>query len=319
MIVVGGENLIDFIESADGSFSANVGGGPFNIAKTLALQGQDTGYLTPISTDSMGTRLAATLTNTGVTLLAPRSKSASSLALVTLENGQPRYQFYREKTAERRVSLALLNRIIPKQARALQLGSLAITTGRDADIWAQIYVASKKRGIFTSLDPNIRPAFIKNRRKYMARLAWVMAHTDLLKMSDEDIGWLAPDTQPEAAAKALRDQHSIPLLVLTKGAEGAVAFYASGDMRAPASPAVPFMDAVGAGDTFMGTLLAQLSEQGLLAADNLAGATPETLETCLAAAGLAAAMNCETTGCNPPDRAALAVRQSPGRAAPRRP
>jgi len=306
MILVGGENLIDFIEGTDGLFTANVGGGPFNIAKALARQEEPVGYLTPISSDDMGDRLAGALKADGVTLLAPRSAAPSSLALVSLKNGQPSYQFYREKTAERHVTTTLLNQIIPKQAKALQLGSLAIAGGKDADAWAQIYTAIHKRGKFTSLDPNIRPAFIKNRRKFMARLEWMLDHTDLLKLSDEDLSWIAPDQPPEVAAESLRLQHKIPLVVLTKGAEGAVAVTADGSCSVSALKADPFRDAVGAGDTFMGTLLAQLSRSGMLSRAALQAATPETIRPILATAAKAAAINCTRSGCNPPMLAELA-------------
>ena len=306
MILVGGENLIDFIEGADGRFSANVGGGPFNIAKALARQEVPVGYLTPISTDDMGNRLADALLADGVNLLAPRSTAPSSLALVSLQNGQPSYQFYREKTAERQVTATLLNRIIPKHANALQLGSLAITSGKDADTWAQIFTACHKRGMFTSLDPNIRPAFIKNRSKFLARLDWMLGHTDLLKLSDEDLAWITPDQPPQAAAEALRAQHNIPLVLLTKGAEGAVAFHNGGKLEVSAPKAEPFKDAVGAGDTFMGTLLAQLSKRDLLSRNALQAAKPESLRAVLETAAKAAAINCTRSGCNPPTQEELA-------------
>ena len=305
MILVGGENLIDFIEAKDGRFTANLGGGPFNIAKALARQGQKVGYLTPVSTDQMGDRLAADLLADGVSLLAPRSKAPTSLALVSLVNGQPSYQFYRQKTAERQVSAPMLNRIIPKQPAAFQLGSLALTSGKDADVWAQMYRALHQRGVFTSLDPNIRPDFIKNRRKYMARLAWILPKTDLLKLSDEDLTWLDPKRGLEDVATHLRAKHSIPLVVLTMGASGAKAFTSQGIFSVPAPRAEPFVDAVGAGDTFMGTLLAQLSAAGLLARDALKTASEKQLVGVLATAAKAAAMNCQTSGCNPPTLAEL--------------
>ncbi len=305
MILVGGENLIDFIEAADGRFTAKLGGGPYNIAKTLARQGQIVGYLTPISTDAMGAKLAADLLADGVQLLAPRSPAPTSLALVSLVNGQPSYQFYRQKTAERRVTTTLLNKIIPKHPAAFQLGSLALTSGKDADVWAQIYRAVHQRGVFTALDPNIRPAFIKNRRKYMARLGWILPKTDLLKLSDEDLTWLDPKRTPDAAAAHLRQKHKIPLVVMTMGAAGAKAFTAQGNFTIPAPKAEPFIDAIGAGDTFMGVLLAQLSETGLLAEGALKDASEAEVRRILKTAAKAAALNCQTSGCNPPYSADL--------------
>ncbi|MCF6273317.1 MAG: PfkB family carbohydrate kinase [Rhodobacteraceae bacterium] len=309
MILVGGENLIDLLENPDGGFSATPGGGPFNIARTLGHLGQNAGYLSPISKDPMGDRLAGLLEANGVTLLAPRSNAPSSLALISLLEGEPRYRFYREKTAERRVSLSMLNRIIPASASALQLGSLALASGTDAGIWAQIYVAFHKRGKFTALDPNIRPSFIKQRRRYLARLDWMLAHTDLLKLSDADLGWISPDQPVDIAAQTLQQKHGISLLVVTKGSKGATAYHASGSLTVLPSAPTPFVDAIGAGDTFMGTLLAKLSTAGLLEREALKNTTATALLPCLKAAALAAAINCESAGCNPPDAAAMAKRQ----------
>jgi fructokinase len=312
MILVGGENLIDLIEADDGRFTASLGGGPFNIARTLARQGQSVGYLTPVSTDAMGDRLAGALQKDGAALLPPRSTAPSSLALVSMQNGQPSYQFYRQKTAERRVSAPLLNKIIPKHPAAFQLGSLALTSGKDADVWAQMFRALHQRGVFTALDPNIRPAFIKNRRKYRARLGWILPKTDLLKLSDEDLAWLDPKRNSAAAASHLRQKHSIPLVVMTMGAAGAKAFTAQGNFTLPAPVAAPFIDAIGAGDTFMGTLLAQLADAGLLTRTALETAPEARLNRAIAMSAKAASLNCQTSGCNPPYSATLQARPPEG-------
>ena len=74
MIIVGGENLIDFIQtdSADGTplYQAKAGGSPYNCAMAIGRQGASVGYITPISTGTLGDMLANTLTKSGVDLLA---------------------------------------------------------------------------------------------------------------------------------------------------------------------------------------------------------------------------------------------------------
>lgn len=198
------------------------------------------------------------------------------------------------------MTATLLNRIIPKHPTAFQLGSLALTSGKDADVWAQIYRALHQRGVFTALDPNIRPAFLKNRRKYRARLGWILPKTDLLKLSEEDLSWLDPKRDASTAAVHLCQKHTIPLVVLTMGAAGAKAFTAQGNFTIPAPKAEPFMDAIGAGDTFMGTLLARLAEAGLLTRAALECAPEASLHTAIAMSAKAATLNCQTCGCNPP-------------------
>ncbi len=309
MILVGGENLIDFIqiESAEGNpiYQANPGGSPYNCAKAIGRQQVPVSYLTPISTDSLGELLAKGLTDSGVNLCGTRRSEPSSLAVVSLQKGVASYQFYRQNTAERMVTLTGLNAGIPADTTAFHLGSLSLTHGEDAEVWTDIYVAMKERGIFTSLDPNIRAAFITDRAAYMARFERLLAATDLLKLSDEDLAWLAPDEDLETAAKRLLERSSAALLVVTLGGEGALALAGGRKITIKAAPVTEMKDTVGAGDTFTATLLARLDQTGNLSSDALKSMDGTNVTALLNRAAKAAALNCEKSGCNPPDLSEL--------------
>ena len=315
MIAVGGENLIDFIqETGDGGhplYRAIPGGSPFNTAKAIARQGQDVGYLTPFSSDTLGRLLQGNLLeNAGVAALAPNSPKPTSLAVVSFEDGQPRYQFYREDTAERDITLERLQASLPDDLRAFYVGSLALAHGADADAWADLFVALAARGVFTTLDPNIRAAFIHDRAGYLARLERLIGCASLIKLSDEDIGWLNPDDDMIDAAQAIFDRSPAPLVVLTKGAEGAVGFCADGRIDVDPVPVPDLKDTVGAGDTFMGTLIAQTARRGLMTRDGFAEAGTEEMRAIMETAARAAAINCGRVGCNPPTLADLDLQAS---------
>ena len=305
MILVGGENLIDFLqvksESGAALYQANVGGSPFNTTKALARQQAPVGYMTPISSDSMGDMLADDLAKTGAKLLAARGNAPTSLAVVSLSNGLPQYQFYRENTAERCVTTESLLSQVPANATAFQLGSLAITSGDDAEAWTQVFVQMKAAGLFTSLDPNIRPAFIHDRESFLARLDLLLQNTDLLKLSDEDLEWIVPDTPLDVAAAMMAEKSSAKLVVVTLGPDGAFALSSGQTVRIKPAPVSPLVDTVGAGDTFMATLIATLFQAGKLSADALMAMTVADVDALLKRASCAAALNCEQTGCNPPD------------------
>eukprot|EP00425_Heterocapsa_triquetra_P031177 CAMPEP_0195111228 /NCGR_PEP_ID=MMETSP0448-20130528/95325_1 /TAXON_ID=66468 /ORGANISM="Heterocapsa triquestra, Strain CCMP 448" /LENGTH=233 /DNA_ID=CAMNT_0040147991 /DNA_START=20 /DNA_END=718 /DNA_ORIENTATION=- len=233
------------------------------MAKALGRQMQDgtsVGYLTPVSSDSLGTLLATGLIDAGVDLLAPCRAEPTSLAVVSLKEGIPSYQFYRECTAERMVSLKELNSNAPRNAIALLLGSLALTSGADADVWASFFCAKYGSGLFTMLDPNIRAAFIHDRDAYAARLNRVLVCTDLIKLSDEDLEWLCGGGDLVKEAAHLLDRSSARLVVVTKGADGAFALgrkRADGsrlEVHLKAAPVTALRDTVGAGDTFGATL-----------------------------------------------------------------
>ncbi|QHQ35084.1 carbohydrate kinase family protein [Algicella marina] len=304
MIVFGGENLIDFIqeEGAEGYplYRAIPGGSPYNTAKATVRQEVPVGYMTPFSSDSLGVLLVRELEAEGVKLLGATSEKPTSLAVVSLNNGHATYQFYRENTAERDITQAALQATLPKGTEVFHVGSLALTNGADAEAWTAFFEEVARAGTFTSLDPNVRAAFINDRDAYLARLERLYSSASLIKLSDEDLGWIAPGEDMEAATRAIFARSSAALVVLTKGAEGA--YGVTKDETFDIAPvAVPDLkDTVGAGDTFMGTLLAQSSRAGLTAPGALAAAPAGEIRRILETAARAAAINCARSGCNPP-------------------
>jgi fructokinase len=303
MIVVGGENLVDLIQNEQGnglSYQAKPGGSPFNCAMAIGRQGSNVGYLTPISTDNLGQLLAETLEGSGVELLAERRSEPTSLAVVSLSDGVPSYQFYRETTAERMVTLDGLTKATPEVVHAFYVGSLALTGGEDADVWAGYYCGVHAKGVFTALDPNIRPAFIHDRDEYIARLSRVLMQTDLLKLSDEDLSWLFPDENVGDAANKLLKRTSAKILVVTLGDEGAFALASGHKISVQSALVVNLRDTVGAGDTFMATLLAYLSRNDVLSCQSLGSMNVDDVKKMLKWAACAAALNCEEDGCSPP-------------------
>lgn len=308
MIAVGGENLIDFVQGASEglpTYTANPGGSPYNCAIALARQGVETGYMTPISTDALGGLLASRLEADGVVLLADRSDKPTSLAVVSLEEGIPSYAFHRADTAERQVDLVMLQEITPDGLNAFHVGGLAVADGTDANDWQAYFSACASRGICTSLDPNVRASLIHDRKGYMVRIERLLADARVLKLSDEDLFWMYPEADLESAIAVLRSKTDAGLVVVTLGPEGAIGFAGEQRVQIVAAPVDPLIDTVGAGDTFMATLLAQLERDGLLGAEDLKAMSAETLERVLKTASRAAAINCTRSGCNPPTLAEL--------------
>ena len=303
-IAVGGENLIDFVETGlvDGSpqYSANPGGSPFNLAIASARQGSHVDYLTPISKDRLGNLLAERLTDSGVHLAAPRLDAPTSLAVVSLENGQPSYQFYRKDTAERQITWDGLQSALVEQPWVFHIGSLGLSGGDDADLWERFFLTCHDQGIMTSLDPNVRPSLIDNRSIYIERLERMFKHADIIKLSDEDIEWLYPDRPLMAAFEHLQTLSSNGLRVLTKGEHGAHAQCGKTKVEVKAYPVKTLIDTVGAGDTFMASMLSWLAEQEISDRQKLLNLSGDQLSAMIARSSRAASLNCEKRGCNPP-------------------
>lgn len=309
MILVFGENLIDYIQEPDDGplplYRAYPGGSPFNTAMAVGRQAVDVAYMMPISSDSLGQLLRRTLEASDVICLGAPTDKPTALAVVSLNDGQPSYQFYRDDTADRQVTADGFRAALPDQVTACYVGGAAIASGSDGEAVADFLSELSAKGVPVTFDPNIRPAFIDDRTTYLKRYEKTLASADLMKLSDEDMEWLYPATDIDAKAEELFNEQDLGLLILTKGGDGAVAFSANGRVDVPAAPVPNLVDTVGAGDTFMATLIAEFTKRGLISKSALRSAPADQIETVLQTAALAAAINCGRKGCNPPTASEL--------------
>ncbi|CAI8324403.1 MAG: Fructokinase [Rhodospirillaceae bacterium] len=311
MIAVGGENLIDLVSTSSKEglpvYIAHPGGSPFNVAMAAGQQGAKSCYLTPISSDKLGDLLVARLEAAGVMLAGGRSDKPSSLAVVSIEDGIPSYGFYRRDTAERQVSTDFLNHITPDEVQILHLGSAALIDGEDAQAWEAAFVKHHQAGregaaALTSLDPNIRPSLVADADSYRARVKRMMQHADILKLSDEDLHWLYPAATLEEGFEACMRDSKAALTVLTKGADGIIAQASGTPFEIPAHKIDNLVDSVGAGDTFMASLLVWCNHHQITSRSALENHSEAQIKQALQRAAIAAALNCQKQGCQPPSR-----------------
>ncbi len=111
------------------------------------------------------------------------------------------------------------------------------------------------------VDPNVRPWVIGDADTYRRRLRRVLARSDVVKVSEEDLAWLEPQRSAAAAARMLL-QAGPRVVLLTRGGDGVQVVTGAGDVPVPA-PDVEVVDTIGAGDAFGGGFLAWWRSQGL--------------------------------------------------------
>ena len=173
--------------------------------------------------------------------------------------------------------------------------------GEDANLWEQKFRELSDHGVITSLDPNIRELLVKNKQQYLDRLDRMSKHANIFKLSDEDLNYMRPEASVDDAFNKICSTTEAQIIVLTMGSKGARV--KAGEISFEVSAAVcdPLVDTVGAGDTFMGIILAEINEKKVSAA-TLSNISENELTHILERASKAAALNCETAGCNPPYR-----------------
>lgn len=312
MLMICGEALLDVFqgeETRNGmTLDANVGGSPFNLAVGLARLGQPAALFSAISTGFAGERLMRALVAEGVdTRAVARTAAPTTLSLIGLDaHGVPSYAFYGEGCADRLVQAADLARV-PAGLTLVNIGSYASVVEPVASTQRALVERERALGTAGALiacDPNIRLNVEPDLARWRDQLDWMLSRTDLLKVSDEDLGLLLPGTAIDDFAAGALDR-GVRLVVVTRGALGAIGWNAQGRIAIDPVP-VQVVDTVGAGDTFQAALITWLAEHGLLTRTGLAALAPGALRGALQFAARAAALTCVRRGADMPRRAELA-------------
>lgn len=302
MILSCGEALIDMLPretlAGEAAFVPYAGGAVFNTAIALGRLGAPSGFFTGLSTDLFGQILDRTLAASGVdTTLCARSARPTTLAFVTLVNGQATYAFYDENTAGRLLSTADLP-ALPASIDTLFFGGISLVNDPAATAYETLQARAGAAGRVTMIDPNIRPGFIQDTGAFRARINRMIAVADIVKLSDEDLRWLYGDGQPDDLARAILSKGP-KVVFITEGAKGARALTATQDRFVAATP-VTVADTVGAGDTFNAGVLAALHDRGCLTKAGVAAVSDSALDAALSLGTRAAAITVSRPGANPP-------------------
>jgi len=253
-------------------------------------------FLGGLSKDRFGARLRARLGRDGVTLAVPPSDAPTTLALADVDpDGVAQYHFYLAGTAACALEYPQLSAALPAGVTALHAGSVALMAEPIATGIERLIASDVPADALVMIDPNCRPEAVTDRAAYLARLSRILRRADVVKVSIEDLAYLAPGLPAQAAGTALLGQGPSVVLI-TDGPRAAWALLPGQEVSADV-PAVEVVDTIGAGDAFGGAFLAWWSANGLTRSDlHRCGLLGEALQ----AAVEVAAVTCTRVGADPP-------------------
>ncbi|NBM16989.1 carbohydrate kinase [Streptomyces sp. GC420] len=302
MIVVAGEALIDLVPQHGGdplaALAPRRGGGPYNTALALGRLGSPVGFCSRVSTDAFGEALLNGLRADAVDVsLVQRGDEPTTLAVASIgSDGSARYSFYVEGSADR---LFALPGALPPRTRAVSFGTCSLVLEPGASAYEALLRRESARGVFTSLDPNIRAGLIADADAYRARFANWLPHVTLLKLSEEDAAWLGGGPEEWLAAGP-------SAVVVTHGGDGLSVRTRNGAGFSVPGERVDVVDTIGAGDTVNAALLHRLAQRDALSAGALGALDGEGWRDILGFAARAAAVTCSRAGAEPPYASELA-------------
>lgn len=301
MILCAGEALIDMLPrtstQGEDAYAPYPGGAVFNTAIALGRLGADVAFFSGFSSDFFGDLLKQSLKDSRVDhALALTVDRPCTVAFVKLVDGHATYAFYDENTAGRMLTEADVPEL-PASVEAVFCGGISLPVDPCGAAYEALFVAASESRV-TMIDPNIRPGFIRSEAQYRARIEHMLAHADIVKVSDEDLLWLMGNGDIEAHIATLLTKGP-KLICLTMGGKGVKGYTAKGVTHVSAD-SVTVIDTVGAGDTFNAGLLAGLQRAGKLTKADVANLDEDTLRAALTLGARAAAVTVSRAGANPP-------------------
>jgi fructokinase len=251
-IICFGEILWDIFE--DGK---KLGGAPFNVTNSLKDLGADVEFISRIGKDFLGNEILKELKSRGVSTIFLQEDPIYPTGKVTVDidsDGSAKYDIDNDSAWDYIEKEAKTVKMV-SDASAFVFGSL-IARAKSFEALNSFLKVSK----FSIFDLNLRYPFYNQ-----SLLIDLMNKSDMLKFNDEELDIIAnglesPFNSIDKNIEFIAERTKTKIICVTKGKYGAV-LYHHGDWFYNNGYRVIVKDSVGAGDSFLATLINGLIEK----------------------------------------------------------
>ena len=251
-IVSLGEVLWDLFPNGE-----RFGGAAANFACHAAIQGADVTMVSSVGDDQRGHDAVSILKDYKIDVGLVQVNRDSPTGTVGIEldvDGKPTFRIHEGSAWDQLTWNENLSSRV-SAADAVYFGTLGQRDERSRETILRAVEVAKSAGICRVLDINLRPPFYDAQRiRASIRLA------SILKISDDELAevcsscGIAEDRLPEAMMRGLLDFGDLDMVVMTRGANGAVLVTREGTVCQNGIKAA-VIDTVGAGDSFAAAFL----------------------------------------------------------------
>ncbi|MEJ2181203.1 MAG: carbohydrate kinase [Gammaproteobacteria bacterium] len=233
-----GEVLFDQFE--DGS--SVLGGAPFNVAWHLQAFGMQPLFMSRVGDDSYGRRIRDEMQHWGMSTAGLQKDSTypTGLVSITIKNDEPSFDIL----ADRAYDHISADALPPLNPSLIYHGSLAVRHPNSAAALAAI---KQRYAVPVFIDVNLRPPWWQQ-----AILKTLLQQASWAKLNNNEIDILIEgNAAPDQKAHELLQRFKVETVILTLGAEGAMALTRNGEhSQITPSQTLNIVDTVGAGDAF---------------------------------------------------------------------
>ena len=260
---VTGDAVVDLIPNGETNYLKCPGGAPANVAVAISRLGGDSAFFGRVGQDPLGRFMKQVLKDEGVDtqyMLLDEEHRTSTVIVDLDDQGERSFTFMVKPSADQFLQ--------PQDVPAFQKGewlhvcSIALANEPSRSTTLAAMKEIKAAGGYVSFDPNLREEVWLNPADLKPVVLQAVALADVVKFSDDELLFLTDQSDLQTALSWLNEQYNLPLVVITQGKKGALVVHHNEQQLVTGKPVNP-VDTTGAGDAFVGGLLA-----GLVACDD---------------------------------------------------
>ncbi|AXN30844.1 aminoimidazole riboside kinase [Vibrio coralliilyticus] len=256
---VTGDAVVDLIPDSESSYLKCPGGAPANVAVAIARLGGDAAFIGRVGQDPLGRFMQQTLKQEQVDtqmMILDEAQRTSTVIVDLDDSGERSFTFMVKPSADQFLESSDLPTFT--QGQWLHVCSIALANEPSRSSTLEAMRQIKAAGGYVSFDPNLREEVWANPEELKPVVREAIALADVVKFSDDELLFLTGSDTLEQGVEALKPFKNT-LVLITQGAKGALVLFEK-TQQLIASQAVSPVDTTGAGDAFVGGLLAKLSQ-----------------------------------------------------------
>lgn len=265
-----GELLIDFVpggisDSGKELFEKNPGGAPANVLAMLAKLGKKTAFIGKVGCDPFGYFLEDTLKENNIETkgLVFSGKENTTLAFVHLKrDGERSFSFYRKPGADLMLASEEVDYDLISKSKLFHFGSVSMTADPSRTATLNAAEFARQQGVTVSFDPNLREMLWDSLEEAKKMILEGLRFTDILKVSEEELLFLAGTSDLDIGSRWIWSSFAIPLIFVTQGKKGCAYRLCDHFGQIPGYP-VNSIDTTGAGDAFFGAVLYNILQNSM--------------------------------------------------------
>ena len=225
----------------------------------MARLGSPSAFIGRVGNDPLGQFMQQTLAaeNVDTTHMVLDPQHRTSTVVVGLDNGERSFTFMVNPSADQFLQTSDLP---PFQAGEwLHCCSIALINNPSREATFEAIRRIKVAGGFFSFDPNLRESLWNSLEEMKTVVMEAVSLADVLKFSEEELTLLTNTDSLDKAFESITTQYPDKLIIVTLGKDGAL-YHLCSQQQVIAGKALKPVDTTGAGDAFVGGLLAGLAQ-----------------------------------------------------------